>query len=57
MRKVVGADPLLISPILPLDFRMVGDKWVYEKDWWRNIPDKPRLSETKQEPRRGKRRK
>ena len=57
MRNVVGADPLKVSPILPLDFRMVRDKCVYEKDWWRNIPDKPRVTEEKQDIKRGKRRK
>ena len=53
----IGPDPLKISPINPLDFKCVNGEWVYEPNWWKKIADKPRLSEEKQEPRRGKRRK
>ena len=42
MRKVVGADPYKVRPICPLDFKCVNGVWVYEKDWWKKIQDKPK---------------
>jgi len=47
MRKVVGADPLKVSPINPQDFRCVNGTWIHDPGWWKKIADKPRLSEEK----------
>jgi len=57
LKKVVGADPLLVSPINPLDYKMVNGVWIHEPGWYKKIADKPRLREEKQEPKRGNRRK
>ena len=54
--KVVGADPLKVSPILPQDYRCVNGVWIHEPGWWRNIPDPPKFKE-KPEPQRRKKRK
>jgi len=45
MRKVVGADPLLVSPILPQDFRCVNGKWIYDPGWYKNIMVKTKSEE------------
>jgi len=37
MRKVVGADPLKVSPVNPLDFKYVDGKMVLVPGWWKDI--------------------
>ena len=45
MRKVVGADPLKVSPINPLDFRCVNGIWKYDPGWHKNIMAKTKSEE------------
>jgi len=45
MRKVVGADPLKVSPILPQDFRCVNGTWIYDPGWYKNIMAKTESEE------------
>ena len=45
MRKVVGADPLLVSPVNPNDFKCVNGEWVYGPGWWKKIEFKTKSEE------------
>ena len=45
MGKVIGADPLKVSPILPQDFRCVNGIWMYDPGWHKNIMAKTKSEE------------
>ena len=46
MHKVVGADPLLVSPINPNDFKCVNGKWELVPGWYKDIKsDKEKMFE------------
>ena len=41
----IGPDPLKISPINPLDFKMVNGVWIHESGWHKNIMAKTKSEE------------
>jgi len=46
LRKVVGADPLLVSPVNPNDFIYINGKWELVPGWYKNIKsDKEKMME------------
>jgi len=46
MRKVVGADPLLVSPVNPNDYKCVNGEWKLIPGWYKNIKsDKEKMLE------------
>jgi len=47
LKKVVGPDPREISSQVPINFKMVEDKFEYIEGWWIDIPDKPKAEEPK----------
>jgi len=44
---VIGPNPLKISDTNPLDYKTVNGKWVLVPEWWREIKDPPKFTETK----------
>lgn len=40
--KKVHPDPLTISPVDPMDYRLVDGEWVYDPGWWKEIAKRPK---------------